>query len=113
VFAIGQILYTVLTGMVPHYHRGSRDEALRLNANGESLPYVDPAFRNSTDLIERRLVEIMEPCYQHRREDRTDIFHVVKHLRETVRMYEQALPNAPRIRDVSLSDIVEDGFSLT
>jgi hypothetical protein len=113
VFAFGQILYTVLTGMVPHYDRGSRDEALRLNMNGGSLPYVDPAFRNSTDLIERRLVEIMEPCYVHRREDRTSIFHVVRHLRETVRLYEQAFPNDPRISDVPLGDIVEDGFAMT
>jgi Protein kinase domain len=108
VFAFGQTMYTILTGMVPYYEHGSRDQALAFNKEGGPLPYVDPLYNRS--LIERRIAEIMVPCYQYRREDRTSIFRVVQHLRETVRMYEAENPNEPRISDVSLRDIVEDGF---
>lgn len=107
VFSFGQTLYTLLTGLVPFYERGTREEALKANKYGD-VPYVDPRYRNRS-LIEGRLVDVMEPCYRYRPQDRTSIFQVVEHLRETVRLYEGTSPNATRISDVPLWDLKEYG----
>ena len=44
-------------------------------------PYVDPRYRTRS-YIEGKLVEIMERCWAHKRQDRPPIFEVVTYLRD-------------------------------
>jgi len=82
--SIGKIFYTILTGLIPYYHKSSTEEAFKAIVDGEE-PYVDPRYRNRS-IIERRLVEIMEKCWKHDEHDRPTISEVIQHLRETARL---------------------------
>jgi hypothetical protein len=87
-FKVGSVIYAALTGLKPYYDEFRTDNIWTKLDRGE-LPYIDPRYRNRS-LIEGRLVEIMEQCYQLKPEDRVDIFQVVEHLRETKRMFHDA-----------------------
>lgn len=81
VYALGKILYTLLTGLQPHYEQRNFDKAIRAIASG-TAPYVDPRYRNRS-MIENRLVEVMEQCWAHEPQRRPSIFEVVSQLRRT------------------------------
>ena len=102
VFALGLIMYTILTGFMPFYERRDWDASMQALQDGE-MPYIDPRYRNRS-LIEKRLVEIMEPTWEYYIEDRASIFDVVKGLRDTVDEYEKLHPGVT-IRDVDLSNL--------
>jgi hypothetical protein len=92
VYALGKVLYTLLTGRQPHFERGSKRGALAAIREG-TPPWIDPRFREGTSsgegggaaaatAIERSLVKVMERCWAHRPEDRPSVFEVVGWLRE-------------------------------
>jgi serine/threonine protein kinase len=84
VYALGKVLYSLLTGYVPHYERGTYRRAYGAIVSGKSSPYVHDRYRgNRSSFVEGRLVEIMERCYAHEPKDRPSAFEVVRHLRET------------------------------
>jgi len=76
-----QLVYSILTGLKPYYHKKSKEEAVEAAMAGE-LPYVDPRYRTRS-YIEGRLVEIMERCYRHDPKERASVFEVIEFLRET------------------------------
>jgi hypothetical protein len=102
VFAIGLIMYTILTGFMPFYERKDWDASLEALKDGEK-PFIDPRYRNRS-LIEGKLVEIMEPTWSYYIEDRANIFQVVQGLRDTVDEYEKLNPGI-KIRDIDLSNL--------
>jgi Protein kinase domain len=106
VYALGQIFYTLLTGLVPLYERGDWTEAIAANRKGR-LPHIADQYKNeNATLIERRLVELMGNIWQYDRKDRPSIFAVLRHLYETARLYENENPDGPKIADVPLFDLV-------
>ena len=106
VFALGNVFYSVLTGLPPYYNYPTIDEAISAISSGKT-PYLDSRWRNRS-LIEGRLVEIMEPMWKFHREDRISIFEVVQHLRETVKMH-AATGNATYDETNLLTDLLAKG----
>jgi Protein kinase domain len=91
VYALGKVLYTLLTGYVPHYEHGDYRRAVEAIVSGASPPYVHDNYRgNRSSFVEGRLVEVMERCYAHKPEDRPTVFEVVRHLRETAAAMERS-----------------------
>lgn len=84
VSSFGKILYSVLTGMLPYYHRSDRNTAIKAIIKGE-MPYIDPRYHNRS-FIEGRIVELMQRCYAYKPAERPSIFQVVKFLRETAKL---------------------------
>jgi serine/threonine protein kinase len=106
VYALGQIYYTLLTGLVPLYERGDWTEAIAANRKGR-IPHIADQYKNeNANIIERRLVELMGNIWQYDRKDRPSIFDVLRHLYETARLYENEYPDGPKIADVPLFDLV-------
>ena len=101
VYAFGNIMYTILTGLLPYHDYATWDDAVEALKNGIK-PTIDPRYRTRS-LIESRLVEIMEPCWAYKRSDRISIFDVVVHLRETRRQYE-----AQMNRTLNESDLLKE-----
>lgn len=85
VYALGQVLYTLLTGMYPFYETGSYREALQKNKQGK-LPFIDPRYR--TTFLSRKLVQLMKQTWATNRFNRPSVFAVVEFLRTTIRDYE-------------------------
>jgi len=77
----GKLMYIVLTGLKPYYHKGSDDKAWKAITDGE-YPYVDPRYRTRSN-IESRYVEIMEKTWDREPANRPTIFEVIEFLRET------------------------------
>jgi hypothetical protein len=87
VWAMGNNIYILLTGLYPYYDTTSVSKIGKMVQAGET-PFVDDRYRNRS-MVEGRLVEIMEPCWAFDPVDRVDIFEIVAHLRETQRLYQQ------------------------
>jgi len=85
VHTFGKIMYIILVGMKPYYHKMTDEAAYKAILDGE-FPYVDPRYTTERSLIERRLVELMERTWALAPEERPSIFQVVEHLRETARL---------------------------
>jgi hypothetical protein len=81
------MLFSLLTGLWPYYRQTDGDSIRKTTMKGIQ-PYLDPRYQNRS-LIEERLVEIMNLCHQLDPAARVDMFTVVRHLRETLRMYKQ------------------------
>jgi serine/threonine protein kinase len=87
VWAMGHGIYGLLTGLKPYYRTFSHSKIREMVREGRK-PFVDDRYR-SRSLIEARLVEVMEPCWEFDAADRPSIFEIVKHLRETKRLYSE------------------------
>ena len=87
--AFGNMVFTLLTGLWPFYEEDEDEIIMNATIAGET-PYIDPRYKTRS-LIEGRLVKIMDQCLKLEKEDRPTIFHVVKFLRETLRMYEASV----------------------
>jgi serine/threonine protein kinase len=87
VWALGHGIYGLLTGLEPYYRTFSHSAIREMVREGRK-PFVDKRYR-SRSLIEARLVEIMEPCWEYEAADRPSVFAIVKHLRETKRLYSE------------------------
>jgi hypothetical protein len=87
VWAMGNNIYILLTGLYPYYETTITSEIENMVQAGET-PFVDDRYRNRS-MVEGRLVEIMEQCWAFDPQDRADIFEIVAHLRETQRRYQQ------------------------
>lgn len=85
VYTFGKLLYTILTGLTPHYQIGDIDKGIKAAMAGNP-PFIDPRYRTGSGIIEHRLVEIMEQCWKHEPSDRMSIFDVVAHLHKTARL---------------------------
>ncbi len=85
VWPIGNMLYILLTGLWPYYNETDYERIQELSLRGV-VPFIDPRYQRRSE-AERRLVELMHLCYRRNPEDRVDIFTVVQHLRETLRLY--------------------------
>jgi serine/threonine protein kinase len=81
VWAMGNNIYILLTGLYPYYDAISAPKLQEMVEAGKK-PFVDDRYRNRS-MVEGRLVEIMEPCWAFDPKDRVDIFEIVAHLRET------------------------------
>jgi hypothetical protein len=87
VWAMGHGIYALLTGLEPYYRTFSHSTIREMVQEGRK-PFVDERYR-SRSLIEARLVEIMEPCWEFEAPKRPSIFEIVKHLRETKRLHSE------------------------
>jgi hypothetical protein len=66
------------------FYTNEDDSIVQKRVLSGEKPFVDDRFRTSSSLVERRLVEIMELCWERQPSDRIDIFAVVRLLQETV-----------------------------
>jgi len=88
VWPLGAMIFGILSGLFPYYHEWSRWNIEPMIAQGVR-PYLDPRYRNRS-LIEGRLYDIMQACFEVNPEHRPSSFEVVRHLRETQLLVEQA-----------------------
>jgi hypothetical protein len=82
VFSIGNNLYALLTGLWPYYGETEYNErALVTHVKFGGRPFVDDRYRHRS-MVEGRLVEIMEACWEFDFAKRISIFDVVRQLRD-------------------------------
>lgn len=107
VWALGQIFYSMLTGLMPFYHLEEKYGWKGMEKAGTlgRHPYIDKRYRTRS-YIEGRLVTIMTDIWRVDPKDRLSIFEVVEFLEETVEQYEEENPQAQRIAEISLSRLV-------
>ena len=86
VWPMGNIIFSLLTGLWPYYGETNR-KLNRKKAMKGIAPYLDPRYENRS-MIEGRLVAIMKRCHVLDPTKRADIFEVVRHLRETLRLHQ-------------------------
>jgi hypothetical protein len=90
IHTLGTVFYSLLTGLLPYYqyYQTTRwSEQKRIITSGE-IPYIDVRYRNRT-MIEDRLIQVMESCWDLNPQNRASIFTIVQELRDTASMYEQ------------------------
>jgi serine/threonine protein kinase len=87
VFAVGSMIFSLLTGLYPYYDETDEDAIGEMAIAGVP-PYIDPRYKERS-FIETRLVAIMESCHEFEPSDRVDIFEVVQYLKETKAMYHE------------------------
>jgi hypothetical protein len=86
VYAFGQNIYCLLTGLFPYYDEDSRDvdeeEIIAMIING-TRPYIDERLRTPqrSSYIESQLVNIMEQCWAYSRHDRPPMRELVSKLK--------------------------------
>lgn len=81
-FSFGNNLYAVLTGLSPFYDTPHTKDVQEKVKAGEK-PFFDSRWRNRS-FAERKIVELLERCFEFDPEERIDMFEVVKFLREAV-----------------------------
>jgi serine/threonine protein kinase len=86
IWPMGNMIFSLLTGLWPYYNQHDHKDIQKTTMEG-IRPYLDPRYQNRS-MIEGRLVQIMNLCHELEPSERVDIFVVVKHLRETLRMHE-------------------------
>jgi serine/threonine protein kinase len=81
VYSMGNNIYVLLTGLWPYYSEPEFDERVVATRKVKFgvRPYLDERYRHRS-LVERRLVEIMEECWEIDFEKRVPIFEVVRQL---------------------------------
>ncbi|KAL3923574.1 MAG: hypothetical protein SGARI_006190 [Bacillariaceae sp.] len=83
VFAFGNILYTLLTGLWFYYENGEKDlDALRQEIIHGRRPHIDEAYSNGRrSYMERELVHIIKKCWEQDRTKRPSTTTIIEHLR--------------------------------
>jgi hypothetical protein len=80
IYSIGNNMYVLLTGLWPYYSEPEFDErAVARKVKFGIRPYLDERYRHRS-FVERRLVQIMEECWEIDFEKRVSIFEVVRQL---------------------------------
>jgi hypothetical protein len=78
VWPMGNLLFTLLTGLWPYYQE-SNEEAIREKSLHGERPYLDVRYLNRS-VIEHEFVNVMNACHRLDPADRIDIFTVVQNL---------------------------------
>jgi len=81
IFSLGNCFYGLLTGLWPLYY--SSNEIAENKLVMGQMPYIDKRYRTRS-YAEGALVKAIEMCHHREPEDRSDIFAIVKHLRDAV-----------------------------
>jgi len=90
VFSLGNMMYGLLTGLLPFYDVKEDKEIQRRMVDGETA-FIHPKFRTRS-YAEGRLVQIIEMCYEFDPDDRPEIFEVVRFLKDTVKQMNRIVP---------------------
>lgn len=90
-WALGHGIFGLLTGLFPYYRTFSHSTIRKMVMEGRK-PFVDDRYRTRS-LVEGRLVEIMEQCWEFYAADRPSVFEVVEHIHETKRLFEEEESN--------------------
>jgi len=89
VYTMGHVIFSILTGLWPwHEYSPSHEEQTQKLIIAGRKPYINPFYAQNGNLVERRLVSLMNACYKLKPSDRPSIFKVVEYLYETKSMYE-------------------------
>jgi serine/threonine protein kinase len=88
IWPLGANIFVLLSGLYPYYTVWETKAVEHIVSEGIK-PILDERYKTRS-LIEGRLYEIMEQCWEIDPEQRVSIFDVVKHLQETKVMVEQA-----------------------
>jgi serine/threonine protein kinase len=86
-WALGHGIFGLLTGLFPYYRTFSHTAIRKLVSEGHK-PFVDERYRTRS-MVEGRLVEIMEQCWEFYAADRPSIYEAVLHIRETKRVLKE------------------------
>ncbi|GKY90844.1 hypothetical protein MPSEU_000057200 [Mayamaea pseudoterrestris] len=85
VYALGNNLYTLLTGLWPFYEHESYSVVQR-KLHAKERPFIDDRYRHG-HVIEQRFVHLMERCWEHTPENRPSVFQVLDALRRLKETY--------------------------
>jgi serine/threonine protein kinase len=91
VWPIGNIIYTLLTGLHPYYNISStwkKQLELIWNATQTYVPYINPHYYNRS-YIEHEMINVMKACHQHDPINRITIFDVIKRLHKIKHIHQQ------------------------
>lgn len=80
IFSLGNVFYSVLTGIMVHVSRSS-DDAHRRIVNGETEPIADFYYGNPSTAA---LAEVIELCWTYDADERPTIFEIVRLLEKAV-----------------------------
>jgi serine/threonine protein kinase len=85
VYALGNNLYTLLTGLWPFYEDKPYG-VVQKKIHAKQRPFIDDRYRQG-HFIEQRFIHLMEQCWEHRAEDRPSVFQVLAALRRLNETY--------------------------
>lgn len=107
VFSLANNIYSIVTGLYP-YHAFTADEAKERVAQG-LRPDVDPRWRQRS-FAERKLLELVDWCWEYQANKRPDIFQVVAFLETAVEENNRRyLQEDERVYVPLYEDIVDKG----
>ena len=86
-WALGHGIFGLLTGLFPYYRTLSHTAIRKMVVEGRK-PFVDDRYRTRS-MVEGRLVEIMEQCWEFYAADRPSMYEAVLHIRLTKRLFEE------------------------
>lgn len=89
VYSMGNNLYTLMTGFWPFYEEHSYSPVIR-KVKKRERPYIDDRWKTHSN-VEAKFVELMGQMWEHKPEDRPDIFAVLQVLLN-VKKLEEAKP---------------------
>jgi len=101
VYGFGHLLYTILTGMIPLFDKPGLEDAIRAVRTSGETPFIDNQYRLGRTDTEASLVKIMEDCWKMNRQDRIDIFEVVRRLQSAADQYETQHPGLTPIDKIT------------
>jgi serine/threonine protein kinase len=82
IWSLGNMFYSMMTGMYPFYHECS-SKAVQKRVKKKETPFIDPRWRKHS-FAEAALVKVIRQCWAYRPADRIDIGSMVLQLREAV-----------------------------
>ena len=88
VFALGNNMYSLLTGLWPFYDE-DKTKVAQARVKSGVKPFIDPRYLKEKSLAEAKLAEIIDRCYAHKPEDRPSIFEVVEFLRDALKQFRE------------------------
>jgi hypothetical protein len=98
VYSMGNNIYVLLTGLWPYYTAETEfdERVVGKKVKKGIRPYVDERYRHRS-VVEQRMVEIMEQCWEIDFEKRVSIFDVVRQL-DDLRKWHAAVLERPQVQ---------------
>lgn len=98
-FSYGNNIYGLLTGLWIFYE-DEDDQVVQQKVTNQEIAYIDPRYETRS-YAEGVLVKVLKDCWIHDPDERVDIFHVVKQLRDAVKENDRLMKEEQQVEHKS------------